>query len=128
MAVQAASRVPGEADAVWAWGHLLWRRFGTARWARALVTGEHQHFGVDGQQLGGGFLELPACRNPWTNGVEPFGGNGLDAFLAARHESERPKWMAVPIGTMTGGLSAAAVGKRKRARKRAGREMEAGQQ
>ena len=33
-----------------------------------------------------------------ANEVDPIGRNGFDPFLAAGHEGERPKRMAIPIG------------------------------
>lgn len=93
-----------------------------------LLACEHQQLGVDEQQFGGGLLKVPARLDPRTNGVEPVGGNGLDTLFAAGHESKGPERMAVTADAMTGGFSAAAVGKRKRAGKSVGREMEAGHQ
>jgi hypothetical protein len=37
---------------------------------------------LPGEQFGGGFLEAPARLDLRTNGVDPRGGNGLDALLA----------------------------------------------
>lgn len=93
-----------------------------------LLPGEHQQFGVDEQQLGGGFLEATTRLDPMTNGVDPLGGDSLDALLATSHESQSPEGMAIADGAMTGGLSAATVRKRQRARKSVVWEMEAGQQ
>lgn len=97
-------------------------------WAGTLYTGEHQQLGVDQQQFGSGLLEVAARLDPRTNCVKPFGGNGLDALLATGHECEGPERMAVTVGAMAGRLSAAAVGKRERARKSVVRDMEAGQE
>jgi len=96
-----------------------------AGWAGTLLSGQHQQLGVDDQQFGGGVFEMSACLDPRTNGVEPVGGDGLDTLLAAGHEREGPQRMAVPVGAMTGGLSAAAVRKRERARKSVVRDLEA---
>jgi hypothetical protein len=92
------------------------------------LAGQRQQFGIDQQQFGGGVFEVATRLDPGTNRIDPRGGNRLDALLAAGHESEGPERMAVTIGAMTGRLSAAAMGKRERARKSVRREMEAGQE
>lgn len=117
-AVPAASRAPGQAGAVGAGTLRLGGWSGTAGGAGTLLAGEHQQPGVEDQQLGGGFLKAAARINPRANRGDPVGGNSLDALLAAGPESEGPERMAVPVGAVTGRLSAAAVGKRERARNR----------
>jgi len=83
---------------------------------------------VEDQQFGGGFLAAAARINPRANRGDPVGGNSLDALLAAGPESEGPERLAVPVGAVTERLSAAAVGKRERARSSVVRDREAGQE
>src|SRR5262249_48937485 len=91
------------------------------RWMRpwggtgALVSGEHQEFGVSGQHLGGEFLEVSPGLDSWTNEIHPIGRDGLDALPAAGHKGEGPKGMALAFGAMARRLSAPPVGKNQRA-------------
>lgn len=64
----------------------------------------------------GGFLEVSASFQSWTNRVDPIRGNGLDTLLAPGHKREGPEWMALRVGAMTGRFSAAATGERQRSR------------
>jgi hypothetical protein len=81
----------------------------------ALVSGEHQEFGVNGQHLGGEFLQVPPCLDSWTNQIHPIGRNRFDPLLAAGHIGEGPKGMALAFGAMARRLSAPAAGKNQRA-------------
>lgn len=96
------------------------------RGARALLAGKHEQLGMGDQEFGGGFLKLAACLDPPANAINPFGGNGLHAFLAADHEREGPERMAFAVGAMTGRLTAATVRKRKRSRQSILGDSEAG--
>ena len=92
------------------------------------MAGEHQQLGVDQLQFGSGLLETAASRDPRTNGIQPFSGNGLDALFAAGHKGKSPERMAVTVGAMTGRLTTAAAGKRQRAGKSVDGDLEAGHQ
>ena len=89
---------------------------------------QNQQFGVHSKEFSDRIFELPAAHNPWADRVDPVFRDALDMLLALDHEGERPNWMALAFGAMTGRLAATAVGQRQGARQTIGRHLEAGEE
>jgi hypothetical protein len=87
-----------------------------------------QQLGVHSKEFSDRIFELPAAHNAWADRVDPVIRDALDMLLALDHEGERPNWMTLTFGAMTGRLAATAVGQRQRARQTIGRHLEAGEE
>src|SRR5258708_13601362 len=89
---------------------------------------QSQQLGVHSKAFSDRIFELPAAHNARADRVDPVFRDALDMLLALGHEGERPNWVALAFGAMTGRLAATAVAQTTRARQTIGRHLEAGEE
>jgi hypothetical protein len=85
--------------------------------------------GVGGKDLGHRLFKLPPRLDEVLNLPDPFRGDALDALLALHYEGERPQGVSLLVaGTVASGLTATAMGERKRTGQQVGGDGEPAEQ
>ena len=93
-----------------------------------LLPPQGQQLGVDREDLAHRFLELPSAPHPLAYPCHPPFRNPLHSLATLEHESERPNWVAFPLGAMTGRLTTTTVSLGQGAGKAVGRQADMGQE
>jgi hypothetical protein len=99
-----------------------------AAWTAPLLAAQHKQLCVDGEQLSNCVFARAAGLDGRADGLDPVGGDGLDALLATGHKRERTQRMAGAVGAVAGWLAATSIREHERTRESIGGNAEVCQQ